>query len=81
MLANMSFGLEFSRANRIRKKVRDPKISKASQLQHQPTYTSEPADTMDIDATETKVQIRLTTRDASLQISEEPNILLVQTCK
>jgi WD40 repeat protein len=34
---------------------------------------------MDIDATETKVQIRLTTRDASLQISEEPNILLVQT--
>jgi centromere/kinetochore protein ZW10 len=36
---------------------------------------------MDIDTTETKVQIRLTTRDPSLQISEEPNILLVQTCK
>jgi hypothetical protein len=36
---------------------------------------------MDIDAAETKVQIRLTTRDSALQISEEPNILLVQTCK
>jgi WD40 repeat protein len=34
---------------------------------------------MDTDAAETKVQIRLTTRDPSLQISEEPNILLVQT--
>ncbi|KAF1838326.1 ribosome biogenesis protein YTM1 [Decorospora gaudefroyi] len=34
---------------------------------------------MDFDAAETKVQIRLTTRDPGLQISEEPNILLVQT--
>lgn len=36
---------------------------------------------MDYTATETKVQIRLSTRDAGLQIAEEPTVLLVQTCK
>lgn len=36
---------------------------------------------MDTETAETKVQIRLTTRDSSLQISEEPSTLLVQTCK
>lgn len=35
---------------------------------------------MNTDATETKVQIRLSTRDPNLQIAEEPTILLVQTC-
>ncbi|KAJ4370615.1 ribosome biogenesis protein ytm1 [Neocucurbitaria cava] len=34
---------------------------------------------MDTDATETKVQIRLSTRDPNLQIAEEPTTLLVQT--
>lgn len=36
---------------------------------------------MDTDTAETKVQIRLTTRDPGLQISDEPSTLLVQTCK
>lgn len=36
---------------------------------------------MDFTATETKVQIRLSTRDAGLQIAEEPTVLLVQTCR
>jgi hypothetical protein len=36
---------------------------------------------MESTAAETKVQIRLSTRDASLQIAEEPTVLLVQTCK
>jgi hypothetical protein len=36
---------------------------------------------MDVDAAETKVQIRLSTRDPNLQIAEEPTILLVQTGK
>lgn len=36
---------------------------------------------MDIDTVETKVQVRLSTRDPNLQISEEPTTLLVQTCK
>ena len=36
---------------------------------------------MDMDTTETKVQIRLTTRDPGLQISDEPSTLLVQTCE
>lgn len=36
---------------------------------------------MDIDVAETKVQIRLSTRDPNLQIAEEPTTLLVQTCK
>ena len=39
------------------------------------------AATMDFTATETKVQIRLSTRDAGLQIAEEPTVLLVQTCR
>ena len=39
------------------------------------------APTMDFTATETKVQIRLSTRDAGLQIAEEPTVLLVQTCR
>lgn len=36
---------------------------------------------MDTDTAETKVQIRLSTRDPNLQIAEEPTTLLVQTCK
>jgi centromere/kinetochore protein ZW10 len=36
---------------------------------------------MDSTAAETKVQIRLSTRDPGLQIAEEPTVLLVQTCK
>lgn len=36
---------------------------------------------MESTAAETKVQIRLSTRDAGLQIAEEPTVLLVQTCK
>ena len=36
---------------------------------------------MDFTAAETKVQIRLSTRDPGLQIAEEPTVLLVQTCK
>ncbi|KAF1945435.1 WD40 repeat-like protein [Clathrospora elynae] len=43
------------------------------------TIFGTPIATMDIDAVETKVQIRLTTRDPGLQISEEPSNLLVQT--
>lgn len=30
---------------------------------------------------ETKVQIRLSTRDPNLQIAEEPTLLLAPTCK
>lgn len=37
--------------------------------------------TMDSTAAETKLQIRLSTRDPGLQIAEEPTVLLVQTCK
>ena len=36
---------------------------------------------MESTAAETKVQIRLSTRDSGLQIAEEPTVLLVQTCK
>lgn len=70
----------------FKKKVRDPEISKSflesivtsdNFLTGGRTHT----DTMDSEAAETKVQIRLTTRDAGLQISEEPSTLLVQTCK
>jgi len=35
---------------------------------------------MEFTAAETKVQIRLSTRDPGLQIAEEPTVLLVQTC-
>ena len=36
---------------------------------------------MEYTASDTKVQIRLSTRDAGLQIAEEPTVLLVQTCR
>ena len=36
---------------------------------------------MDLDTRETKVQVRLSTRDPHLQIAEEPTTLLVQTSK
>ena len=45
--------------------------------------TAEPtvALAMESTAAETKVQIRLSTRDPGLQIAEEPTVLLVQTCE
>lgn len=45
--------------------------------------TAERAVTFEMESTaaETKVQIRLSTRDPGLQIAEEPTVLLVQTCK
>lgn len=50
-----------------------------AQLQHQlrphPTINA-----MDTEIAETKVQIRLSTRDPNLQIAEEPTTLLIQTC-
>ena len=53
-----------------------------SSLAHHFSISKRPHnDAMDTEAAETKVQIRLTTRDSSLQISEEPSTLLVQTCK
>lgn len=36
---------------------------------------------METEITDTKVQIRLSTRDPNLQIAEEPTTLLVQSCK
>jgi hypothetical protein len=59
----------------------EKKISKAEGCgsfrleHHNTTYT------MESNAAETKVQIRLSTRDPGLQIAEEPTVLLVQTCK
>jgi len=64
-------------------KVRVPKkaVGNHSASRRTTLSTYLPIAIMDVDAAETKVQIRLSTRDPNLQIAEEPTILLVQTGK